>query len=105
MMSMPVLISLTVVHGRILTAACHELEITSPDAPLQLAPTLVNGRHGEQYAFVSTIAKKIVKNYTLVKGAFVNNVDEASDTVYNYARVLCDFGVLIMEFLDAWAEW
>ena len=32
------------------------------------------------------------------------NIGEINDSVYNYARVLCHFGLLVMEFLDAWAE-
>lgn len=29
---------------------------------------------------------------------------DTGDTVFNYARVLCHYGSLVMEFRDAWAE-
>ena len=31
-------------------------------------------------------------------------VEESNDGVSNYSRVLCHFGALVLEFLDAWAE-
>ena len=38
-------------------------------------------------------------------GAFTRDtVTNINDGVYNYARVLCHYGALIMEFCDAWAE-
>ena len=97
---------LTVVYGHLIATACEELEISSPNASLQIASNIVKGTHGEQYAFVTTISEKVVKKCTLIKEAFFDNVNENEpcDRIYNYARVLCHFGALVMEFLDAWGE-
>ena len=41
----------------------------------------------------------------LVEEAFTDKrVDNTKDGKYNYARVLCHYGALVMEFLDSWAE-
>ena len=34
----------------------------------------------------------------------LKKVEEIKDGVYNYARVLCHFGSIVMELVDAWAE-
>ena len=40
---------------------------------------------------------------TLIEGAFFDEkVDNTKDAKYNYARVLCHYGTLLMEFLDSW---
>lgn len=42
---------------------------------------------------------------TLIGESFVNeSVVDCGDHVYNYARVLCHFGSLVLEFKDGWAE-
>ena len=48
----------------------------------------------------------MVDRLTLVESAFVcsGELEDSGDTRYNYARVLCHFGSLVMEFRDAWAE-
>ena len=48
----------------------------------------------------------MVNRLTLVESAFVcpGQLDDSGDTCYNYARVLCHFGSLVMECRDAWAE-
>ena len=48
----------------------------------------------------------MVDRLTLVDSAFLvpGETVDSGDTRYNYARVLCHYGSLIMEFRDAWAE-
>ena len=48
--------------------------------------------------------QKSGQNVYIVSGAYFNSTEESTDGVYNYARVLCHYGALIMEFRDAWAE-
>ena len=50
------------------------------------------------------IATKVVDRLTLVDSAFVvpGEISDSGDTCYNYARVLCHYGSLVMEFRDAW---
>ena len=48
----------------------------------------------------------MVDKFTLVDSAFLGVAvhDGIDDNAYNYARVLCHYGALVMEFQDAWAE-
>jgi len=48
----------------------------------------------------------VVDRLTLVDSAFIfpGEIADSGDTCYNYARVLCHYGSLVMEFRDAWAE-
>ncbi len=47
----------------------------------------------------------MVEKCTLIDNSFTDKVvTDAGDHVYNYARVLCHFGALVMEFTDGWAE-
>ena len=47
----------------------------------------------------------MVEQCTLIEGTHTSEqVKETGDGEYNYARVLCHFGTLVMEFRDAWAE-
>ena len=56
--------------------------------------------------FVEGIARQVVDQLSLVESAFVapGEMTDSGDTRYNYARVLCHYGSLVMEFRDAWAE-
>ena len=47
----------------------------------------------------------MVERCTLIEGSFTNGaIPDNTDSIYNYARVLCHFGSLVMEFRDAWHE-
>ena len=96
---------LTVVKGHILAVACEVLGVTKLDSPLQLPPGLREGDSQSQLSFLRRLALQVVDRCTLVGAALTRDkVVETQDGVYNYARVLCHFGALVMEFLDAWAE-
>ena len=95
---------LTVVKGH-LAAACELLEISSPESPLQLPASFNKSSPGTQLEFVTSIATKVVEGYTVIGKAYILEViKESNDGVSNYSRVLCHFGALVLEFLDAWAE-
>ena len=47
----------------------------------------------------------MVECCSLVQGSLTNEtVVDNNDGVYNYARILCHYGSLMMEFRDAWQE-
>ena len=109
----------TVVKGHILANACEVLGVSGLDGVPTIPPGLKTASKTEQLSFIGDISQKVVNRCSLVESAFMatDNVHEAeddpslltdeeteSDGVYNYARVLCHYGALIMEFRDAWAE-
>ena len=96
---------LTVVTGHIIAVAFEILGVTKLDSHIPLPPGLCSSSPQQQYAFVKSISLQVVERCTLVDGAFTREtVRNINDGVYNYARVLCHYGTLIMEFRDAWAE-
>ena len=96
--------------GHWLACACDVLQISSLDGNIKVPPDLKKASTAEQLLFVEGIAKKVVERMTLVDSAFLSGEDGneeemgTDDTAYNYARVLCHYGSLVMEFRDAWAE-
>ena len=109
----------TVVKGHILASACEVLGVSGLDGVPTIPPGLKTASKTEQLSFIGDISQKVVNRCTLVESAFMatDDVHEAeddpslltdeeteSDGVYNYARVLCHYGALIMDFRDAWAE-
>ena len=100
----------TVVKGHRIGCACEILGIARLDDPLSLPPDLEKESPRQKLAFVKALALKVVDRLTLIDSAFVqqsttiaaNEVD--SDKVFNYTRVLCHYGALVMEFRDAWRE-
>ena len=96
---------LTIVKGHLLAAACRILGITKLDAPLKLPPGIGQYSSTNQFEFLKTIASKVVEEFTLVDNALLcKEVAESGDGVHNYARALCHYGALVMEFLDSWSE-
>jgi len=86
---------LTIYHGHIVARACMELGIASPDAD----PS------DDAKVDLREVATKVVQECTVVSDAIVgHHVEDCSDGVYNYARVLCHYSALVTEFLDGWKE-
>ena len=98
------------VIGHWLVCACEVLGISNLDETIKVSPGLKKAGTAEQLLFIKGIAEEVVERMTLVDSAFVSGEDNSEDetvtddTVYNYARVLCHYGSLVMEFRDAWAE-
>ena len=93
---------LTVVKGHLLAAACELLHVQNPESSLDLPPVRDADQQSE---FINSIARDIVNKYTLIGSAYTSEgVLETNDGVVNYATILCHYGALIVEFLDAWAE-
>ena len=97
----------TVTKGHILACACDILNISGLDEHPAIPPGLKEAGKPEQLAFINDIAQAVAEKCTLIDSAFSNITSDTGDIwdgVYNYARVLCQFGALIMEFRDAWGE-
>lgn len=95
----------TVMKGHILACACDIMKISSLNDQPSIPADLKTGGKPEQVAFISDIAQAVVNQCTLVEGAFTGgDIDDIGDGVYNYTRVMCHFGALIMEVQDAWGE-
>ena len=59
----------------------------------------------EKRLYIESIAKKVVDRFGVVDSAFFDyGTDDTEDQSYNYARVLCHYGSLILEIQDAWRE-
>ena len=96
---------LSVVKGHFLASACTYLGIKKLNSPLQLPLGVRRGSSDQQYTFVKSIANHVVNTCTLFDGALTGEeVADIDDSVYNYARTLCHYGSLVMEFIDAWHE-
>jgi len=90
--------------GHFLACACDLLGVCSVDDPLVLPPNIEKS-DTEKLAYILSIAEKVVEKCSLIEGALTNEaVEDKDDGVYNYARVLCHFGSLVMELRDAWHE-
>lgn len=90
--------------GHWLACAC---EIPSVNGALCLPDHILKGTYREQLEYVNGIARKVVDKLTLVDSAFLEDGCEdgsEEDKKFNYTRVLCHYGSLVIEFRDAWAE-
>ena len=90
------------VIGHWLVCACEVLGISNLDEIIKVSPGLKKAGTAEQLLFIKGIAEEVVERMTLVDSAFLSGEDNSEDD--NYARVLCHYGSLVMEFRDAWAE-
>ena len=96
---------LTVVKGHLLAAACEILGITKLDSHVPLPPNVKHGQASDKFAYVQSIASQVVERCTVIEEAFTDKkLENTKDAKYNYARVLCHYGALVMEFLDSGDE-
>ena len=94
----------TVTKGHWLGCACDILGISSLDDTISVPPYIVQGTARQKLAYIRGIAQMVVDRVTLVDSAFLTGDTDTDDKVYNYARVLCHYGALMIEFRDGWAE-
>lgn len=96
----------TVVKGHWVACACEILGIPDSEGIIKFSADIHKAKPAEQRQFVESIAKEVVDRLTLISSAFLNpgKTADSEDTCYNYARILCHYGSLVMEFRDAWAE-
>ena len=95
----------TVIKGHYLSVACSILGIKKcTDVPPNI-PNVKNISPQEKKAFIRDLAGHVVDQCGLIEEALLlMPVDNTNDGVYNYARILCHYGSLVLEFMDAWAE-
>ena len=95
----------TIIKGHFLACACGIFGLSSLDEPLVLPPGIHMASNSEKLAFVNRISMMVVERCSLIEGSFTNeSVADKGDGVFNYARILCHYGSLVMEFRDAWHE-
>ena len=98
----------TVVKGHYIAAACSELGIEKPDgipSKLDMIAQMQQQPEPVQRRFIYSIAEVVVAKCSIIGESFLfQPVPETDDGVYNYAKFLCHYGSLAMEFVDAWEE-
>ena len=95
----------TVVKSHYLSVACNILGIsTFEDIPAGL-PDAKSVTPQVKRAYIFDIASKVVEQCSVMENALLlGPVESTTDGVYNYARVLCHYGSIALEFMDAWGE-
>ena len=98
-------ILMTVLKGHYIAAASNMLGISSLDEIPKSLPDFKKASVAEKKAFLYDLADRVVQCCSLIEEPFLGReIADAGDGVYNYARVLCHFASLALEFLDSWAE-
>ena len=64
----------------------------------------LQGGSNVKLEYIQLLARKVVDRLTIVDSAFLSGDAESDDHMYNYTRVMCHYGALMIEFRDAWAE-
>lgn len=93
---------ITVVKGHLLAYACELLGITTLDEHVELPQRICHASVKRQWGYICKLASQVVENCALID--ITDVVADTKDGVYNYARVLCHYGSMLLEFRDAWAE-
>lgn len=94
----------TVTVGHWLSCACGILGITTLDGRVTIPDNILQGGPNAQRTYIRILARKVVHRLSIVDSAFLSGDSDSDDHIYNYARVLCHYGSLMVEFRDAWAE-
>ena len=59
----------------------------------------------KQREFIYSLAQTVIVKCSIIGDSLLfQPMPESHDTVHNYARVLCHYGSLALEFVDAWEE-
>lgn len=94
----------TALKGHILAYAREELGIENLDSTI-VNPALTSASDVDKQKFIVGLSMKIVENYSIIGDALLaKKVSESGDHKYNYARTLCHYASLTLEFYDAWHE-
>ena len=96
----------TVVKGHWIACACEILGITDVNGPIRYPQGILTADPQKKREFVEDIARNVVDRLTLMDSAFIipGEISDSGDTCYNYARVLCHYGSLVVEFRDGWGN-
>ena len=67
-------------------------------------PEVIGSSREAKKAYIAHLAGRVVEQCGLIEDALLlKPVVDTTDGVYNYAHVLCHYGSLALEFMDAWA--
>ncbi len=95
----------TILKGHFIAAACDVLGIQKPHEEPASLPAIKQGTSSQKKSFIDRVAKEVVHKCCLIEETILDQeVVDHKDHVNNYARVLCHFGSLALEFMDAWSE-
>ena len=90
--------------GHWLGCACSILGLTALDGTVTIPENVAQGGTNAKRTYIRILARKVVNKLTIVDAAFGSLDADSDDHVYNYTRVLCHYGSLMIEMHDAWAE-
>lgn len=98
----------TVVKGHWIAYACKELGIKEPTDHVSdevLPERIRTATDTIKKVYLDNLAKEVLANCTVLTQSFCGKeIPDSNDGIFNYGRVLCHYGSLIMEFLDSWSE-
>ena len=79
--------------------------ISSPNETPESLAAIKHSSPARQRQYIYGIARAVVAKFSVVEEALLlKAIPKAEDRVNNYARVLCHFGSIALEFTDAWQE-
>ena len=94
----------TVFKGHILAFACQELGIENIDSEID-NPNITYLSDTEKRKFIVGLSMRVVEKCTIIGDVIIGkNVEESGDKKYDYARTLCHYASLALEFNDTWHE-
>ena len=95
---------MTVLKGHYIAAASNLLGISTLDEIPKSLPDFKKASTEEKKAFLYDLAERVVQCSLIEEPFLGKKIADTGDSVYNYARVLCHFASLALEFLDSWVE-
>jgi len=75
--------------------------ISSPSEIPESLAAVKQSSPARQQQYIYGIAQAIVAKFSIVEEALLQSMPKRDDRVNNYARVLCHFGSIALEFKDA----
>ena len=95
----------TIVKGHVIAAACLVMEIKVPDVePSSLAAIKMASPAAKQSCIFNIAEQVLSRCAPLEEVILCRETSDTGDGVNNYARLLCYYEFLAMEFEDAWKE-
>lgn len=95
----------TIVKGHIIAAACLVMGIQTPDEEPATLATIKSASPANKQKYIFDIAEQVLRRCAAIEDIILcRDTPDAGDGVNSYARLLCYYGLLAMEFEDAWKE-
>ena len=98
-------ILLTVLKGHYVAGTLSLLGISKLDETPKSITDFRKASDEEKKAFLYDLSARVVRQCSIIEEPLLGKkIDPSRDGIHNYARVLCHFASLALEFLDSWAE-